>query len=302
MKKQLTVILIAISFCSWAQVYTSEVEVKADANGNVGIGTSAPAQKLTVLTNSNDNGIFLANDSYTLGQIAMAANAGYLQLKDAGSVGLQLHANGNSYVNGGKLGVGTSFPSSTLHVNGVTTFGSSIPFRLWVGGSGSSHHVRFGTDYGHYGDAAMEIYQNYTGGSGSQPGKVVVNGTLGVGTAYPSYKLDVSGSARASAWYTTSDERSKKNIRGLSNAEKFTQLNAYAYEFEDDQDNRTHFGFLAQEIEEEFPELVVTDSAGYKAVAYQEFIPIMLEVLKEQEVRIQSLEKMVAKLKGKHER
>lgn len=43
------------------------------------------------------------------------------------------------------------------------------------------------------------------------------------------------------------------------------------------------YGFIAQEIEEVLPELVHTDSEGYKSVNYTKVIPILVEAIKEME-------------------
>ncbi|MCR4659349.1 MAG: tail fiber domain-containing protein [Bacteroidales bacterium] len=42
-------------------------------------------------------------------------------------------------------------------------------------------------------------------------------------------------------------------------------------------DKQPHFGFVAQEVEQTHPELVKTMHDGTKALAYNEFIAILLE-------------------------
>jgi len=48
-------------------------------------------------------------------------------------------------------------------------------------------------------------------------------------------------------------------------------------------------GLLAQEIEKIYPELVVSDSAGFKKIYYYKLIPVMIEAIKEQQSTIDSL-------------
>ena len=43
----------------------------------------------------------------------------------------------------------------------------------------------------------------------------------------------------------------------------------------------TTTGVIAQEIEQEFPELVNTDSDGFKSVSYEGIAPILIEAVKE---------------------
>ena len=50
------------------------------------------------------------------------------------------------------------------------------------------------------------------------------------------------------------------------------------------------FGFMAQEVKELFPELVEQDADGIYAVNYTGFIPILVEAIKELQVKIKALE------------
>lgn len=80
----------------------------------------------------------------------------------------------------------------------VPNNGGGNPFYLWAyGNTESTSHMRIGTDYGHQGDAAIEIFQYYTNPTPPQPGRVIVNGNLGVGTLYPSERLAVNGNIKA---------------------------------------------------------------------------------------------------------
>jgi|GEM_PF-6589759 len=93
-------------------------------------------------------------------------------------------------------------------------------------------------------------------------------------------------------WNTTfqfSDKRLKKDIKELENiSEKIKKLNGYTYSFRTDAykergfDNKSHIGFIAQEVKEVFPELVTEDAKGFYAVDYQGMIPVLLTAAKEQ--------------------
>ncbi len=50
-------------------------------------------------------------------------------------------------------------------------------------------------------------------------------------------------------------------------------------------------GFIAQEVEQILPELVMTDSNGYKSVAYANVVPILVEAIKAQQKQIEAIKK-----------
>jgi uncharacterized protein YlzI (FlbEa/FlbD family) len=49
-----------------------------------------------------------------------------------------------------------------------------------------------------------------------------------------------------------------------------------------------YIGFIAQELESMFPEFVVTESNGYKSVAYDKMSAVLVEAVKEQQKIIES--------------
>lgn len=81
-------------------------------------------------------------------------------------------------------------------------------------------------------------------------------------------------------YVSVSDKRLKHKITALKNQSKKI-YDVKNYEFFWNTDNRKDYGFIAQEIERIFPELVVTNpDTGYKGVQYVSMIPLMLEELK----------------------
>lgn len=121
--------------------------------------------------------------------------------------------------------------------------------------------------------------------------KMVLNssGNVGIGTTSPSRKLDVNGTAGGtSAWQSPSDKRYKENIKPIQNIlPKINKLVAIYYDWkkqdfpDKDFPDKRQVGFIAQEMEEIFPELVYTDKRGYKSVAYSKITPILLQAIKE---------------------
>ena len=113
--------------------------------------------------------------------------------------------------------------------------------------------------------------------------------------------LTLKGNGNATLMGTltsASDARLKKDIVPLNNSlRKISRLNGYHYRWINpnmDQDLQT--GVLAQEVQKEFPELVKEDAKGSLSVNYDGLIPHLLEAIKEQEQRIDKLEKRLAEL------
>ena len=81
----------------------------------------------------------------------------------------------------------------------------------------------------------------------------------------------------------TSDERLKDNIEDLQNGtlEKLVGLRAVTYTWAQDENSTEQVGFLAQQLESLFPQLVATDADGYKSVFYSQITPILTKAIQE---------------------
>ena len=92
--------------------------------------------------------------------------------------------------------------------------------------------------------------------------------------------------------YHSSDKRLKTNILPIESAlDKIDKLGGYTFDWipteEVHSNEGTDIGVIAQEIEEQFPELVTTRENGYKAVKYDKLVAVLLQGIKElrQEIR-----------------
>ncbi len=118
------------------------------------------------------------------------------------------------------------------------------------------------------------------------------------GEAYINAGLIVSGPVvGAGPYIDASDSRFKSNVRNLSDMDilsKIRQLRGVIYNFETPDDSvfrvrnkenrrkeEDHFGFIAQEVERVFPELVETGKDGYKGVRYSRFVPVIVESMRQ---------------------
>lgn len=114
-------------------------------------------------------------------------------------------------------------------------------------------------------------------------------------------------------FYNYSDERLKKNINSLNfDSNTFSQLNPVSYDYLDsvnttnakgkprtlkyDKSEYPTQGFLAQEVQKIYPQLVVTDdSTGLLKIKTLEFIPILVKALQDQQAQIDALTDLVNK-------
>jgi hypothetical protein len=132
-------------------------------------------------------------------------------------------------------------------------------------------------------------------------------GTVGIGTSDPQgYRLYVNGTAYSTGGWQGSDMKFKKNISDIDGPlEKLLKIRGVIFEWKTDEfkdkgfPSGRHYGVIAQEIEEVFPEVVKTGSNGEKAVSYTELVPILIEAMKAQEQEIQTLKQEVDQLKKK---
>lgn len=120
------------------------------------------------------------------------------------------------------------------------------------------------------------------------------------------YKIDNSGYANIECGSLTqsSDSTLKTNIKKIEGdvLEKVCKLDGYTYNWKSDKDGQTQVGFIAQEVEKVFPELVETvDSSNVKLMSYIGMIPYLLEAIKAQQIQIDALKEQLDEKYGSAE-
>lgn len=125
---------------------------------------------------------------------------------------------------------------------------------------------------------------------------------IGINKTNPSslYSLDVAGSVQSFGFFTTSDQRAKKNIQlEMGDYLNIYKVKTYQYAYKTDQTNRSHYGVMAQEMKEFYPDMVMgSDEEGY-SVNYTEMIPLLIRAVQDQKQTIESLENKLQKLTDK---
>jgi hypothetical protein len=208
----------------------------ADANGQLTIGGAGQFGALQLLSNNDQNTIFI------------------------GAGGTEA----NAILGGGNPGL-----------NGTVTLVNSQGLRT-VNMQASVGNITLGADP-----------------SGGAPGR---DGDLFLrdGTGGVSIQLSGSdGSIRGVQVLEFSDVRLKQSVAPLLNAlDKVTALRGVRYQWKKDHTRSecsggSQIGFIGQEVETVCPELVATDTEGYKSLNYSRMTAILVEAMKEQQQLIQ---------------
>ena len=101
-----------------------------------------------------------------------------------------------------------------------------------------------------------------------------------------------TSSISASTFSTTSDYRIKENVTELN--ESYSVDNLRPVEYENKITNKQSLGFIAHEVQEQYPFLVTGEKDGKEnqSINYQEIIPILVKEIQDLKKRVTILEKL----------
>jgi hypothetical protein len=166
-----------------------------NGTNNVGIGTATPTATLEVIGNLKTSDGIRARQYITVdkdGAYRVALNGmsdGYIVGRnDAAEGKFIISSNGNSYFNGGNVGIGTITPATQLDVQGTTRINNTGDGAVLLD-LASERGWQFrqkGTGSG----TNLELY-NYSGLNKNF--LITTDGNVGIGTASPDEKLSVKG-------------------------------------------------------------------------------------------------------------
>ncbi|WP_412471963.1 tail fiber domain-containing protein [Halobacteriovorax sp. RT-1-4] len=216
------------------------------------------------------------------------------------------------YYNTGKVGIGTSVPTSDLLiVHGVRQLSSTglgglvvqsgndqVGMQVFdIDGDGATGDDKIPSVT--WGDNPSDplVFARYTSGSSyTEYMRLTGTGELGLGTDAPSERLHVAGNVLAAAYLYTSDERFKENVETIIDPlHKVNSLRGVTFDWKTDEFPERNFpkektvGFIAQEVEKVQPELVKTGQDGYKSVQYGNITALLVEAVKSISSKIDKL-------------
>ncbi len=133
--------------------------------------------------------------------------------------------------------------------------------------------------------------------TGTTDESVYYFGDVGIGNSNPQCALDVTGQVCSNGIALSSDARYKREIETLEGAlQQVLQMRGVTYQFKTEAfpekrfSIETQIGFIAQELEMLYPQLVTTKADGYKAVDYSKLSPVLVESIKEMHELIRTLQ------------
>jgi hypothetical protein len=165
----------------WADLSLQNDLMVLQQGGNVGIGTTSPSYKLNVLTDTNYDGISLRDSTRELLKIAKGNNGAYINMFDSGVSKVNISTSGNSWLNGGNVGIGTTNPAGEFHINGENMYFSSkvVSNCTW----------RILPQTGN----ATKLFRIYDEDNAADRLVIDASGNVGIGTVSPELDLHVYG-------------------------------------------------------------------------------------------------------------
>lgn len=303
--KALPSLILLVGFMVLPQASSSQIKVST--NGNVGVNfTGVASSRFSVNSAgaSNYQGYFYnPNMSVSGGGVFILSETGSSNGQRIECLQGQIKTGSGNYLIGLR---GSSYSSTALS--------AGRSYGLY----GIAGNLSNGYNYAVYGELA-----------GSRNGAAIFGTTNGYGDLslpkkYAGYfrgDVKVEGELWA-ATITPSDNSIKKDLKALDSrvmGDKLQQLRPVNYLYKNIESSfrcensdtlilsnffnedtpyfkNVHYGFIAQEIQGVFPELVYDSGDGILGIDYNGLIPILVEVLKEQQKRIEKLEAIIEKL------
>lgn len=152
---------------------------------------------------------------------------------------------------------------------------------------------------------ATEIWNNGTPYTPTTTAIAIAHEKVGIGitpTQNSIYKLEVNGKINCEAIDTYSDFRYKKNIESIQPVlELVNKINSVSYNIINQVDDKISYGFIAQELEDLFPNVVSKPNTenDYYSINYLAIIPILTKSIQELNDKVEKQQLIIDKLLDK---
>jgi len=262
-----------------------------NTSGNLGLGTLSPSSRLHVVSKDLDVAVIEQANS------SVSSGGPYLTLRKNQSDNPTV----NSAVTAGSSIGAITFDGNTG--NGYTGTG--------IGGKPSMAAYAV-ENFSSTAKGAMLTFSTVPTGTITAQRRMTINpdGKIGIGRSATTNLLEVNGDASkntAGSWLGNSDARLKKEVKQISSEEaleKLLKLKGVYYYWNDDKTGITRpkekqIGFIAQNIQEVFPEKVSTDKNGYLQTAYGDYDAILVEAIRALTEKNERLENKINELEAR---
>jgi uncharacterized membrane protein YdcZ (DUF606 family) len=186
----------------------------------------------------------------------------------------------------------SSTAASTYAPKSAPTFSSSIDLTSGNISASSGRVVAVSNAQTGYVSAALEarsgsgdVYIALHAGGASAAALKHTRGGSGISVVDNS---NVAAPVTASDFTISSDRRKKQDIRPISHAlDLVCLLDGFRFTFKET--GKQSVGFIAQDVQLIFPELVSTDSEGFLSVSYGQVVSVLVEAIKELKAEVDAL-------------
>jgi hypothetical protein len=210
-----------------------------------------------------------------------------------GNTGIDVQVSGNQ---GERINIGAEVRVSTA------ASGQNSGLQAIVNGSSTLNRGFWGLVNGDNNNVGLEL----TVDSGTSNKGIIVSADS---AAFLNGYVEINGNTNVNGFLTattvteTSDRRLKANIQPLQNSlNNALQLRGVSYNWVDTNQPQTkQIGLIAQEVEEIYPEFVLTDAEGMKSVNYSQMVAVLIEAVKELNAKIEALENENSELRAQAE-
>jgi hypothetical protein len=260
------------NFTSFA-INNSE-KMRLDSSGRLGIGLTSPQAVLDVVSSGATSTAFrvLKSGTSTQNLHAMTEISGHgrLSIYDSSeNEDIRFDSNGNSYLNGGNVGIGTSSPGYFVHFNassGGTQFqkqgGGPNLYEAWTNTGGTNFIGTNGTQWEFYVGSTLKFQINSSGGA------------------------------------SVSDEKFKENIEDISyGLDTVKTLKPRKFKWKDSQEN--DIGFIAQEVKPIINEIInepLESPEGLEngmSMNYSALTAVLTKAIQELSAKVEELESKI---------